>query len=541
MDCSVSIKTYSDGELGLNTSLACGYDTEIIFNTELNCCINPRITNIPDLNRCTGDTIAFSISSNIPGNVSYSWTVISADPGITGQNNGFGPTFLQTLENLEAFDQNITYQIDASADFCSAEPVIFTITVRPKPRTTMSLISPNVICSGEQIELQFNSQGLSPYFVFISANGSLLDTLLLQNETESIILTPEVSTQYVAVGFSDQNCIGEASGLVNITVLPNPEVNLNTVICAGESFQIGDLSFDSPGQYSVTIPAGSTNGCDSTVNLVLGVSQPQTFDLDTFICIDEVFVFGGDTFTTSGIYPFIFEDQYGCDSTISINLTIDNETTNETMQTICNGSSVIFKGQEYSETGIFTDTTFLGGGCFIVDVLNLNVLPAIVVENLTINPDNGNGTGAVFLDMAGGTPPYTFLWSNGATTESITDLASGEYTVGVQDDLGCTAEFVFNVPLGTATKEESALMRQIRIFPNPVPLDQSLIVEYMAEKQDQSVQVSLIDIFGRVVFKQTALHAGQKTSLNPNSASAGIYFVRVEKEGVMITQKVVIQ
>lgn len=46
---------------------------------------------------------------------------------------------------------------------------------------------------------------------------------------------------------------------------------------------------------------------------------------------------------------------------------------------------------------------------------------------------NSTGNGAINLSVFGGLPPYTYAWSNGATTEDLEDLASGTYTVTVTD------------------------------------------------------------------------------------------------------------
>ncbi len=58
-------------------------------------------------------------------------------------------------------------------------------------------------------------------------------------------------------------------------------------------------------------------------------------------------------------------------------------------------------------------------------------------------PDN---TGSIFLTVEGGTPPYQFLWSNGASTQNLIDVPVGIYTVRVNDATGCivklTAEII---------------------------------------------------------------------------------------------------
>ncbi len=51
---------------------------------------------------------------------------------------------------------------------------------------------------------------------------------------------------------------------------------------------------------------------------------------------------------------------------------------------------------------------------------------------------NGGNSGSIRADIANGTPPYTYIWSTGATTETVNDLPAGMYSVTVTDAAGCT-------------------------------------------------------------------------------------------------------
>ena len=62
----------------------------------------------------------------------------------------------------------------------------------------------------------------------------------------------------------------------------------------------------------------------------------------------------------------------------------------------------------------------------------------IAGTNMLIHPDCFNGTnGSVSVMVVGGTAPYRYLWSNGATTAEISNLSSGNYAVTVTDALDC--------------------------------------------------------------------------------------------------------
>lgn len=63
---------------------------------------------------------------------------------------------------------------------------------------------------------------------------------------------------------------------------------------------------------------------------------------------------------------------------------------------------------------------------------------------------NSSATGAISISLNNGTAPFTFLWSDGATTEDRTNLYAGSYTVTVTDSNGCTREKSFNVNEPTA-------------------------------------------------------------------------------------------
>jgi hypothetical protein len=89
--------------------------------------------------------------------------------------------------------------------------------------------------------------------------------------------------------------------------------------------------------------------------------------------------------------------------------------------------------------GTYMDTITDAHGCSIVSSYILNPPSANIVLTWYITDVrcSGGSTGHILLSPAGGTPPYTYHWSTGATSDSVTALAAGSYCVSVADHNGC--------------------------------------------------------------------------------------------------------
>ncbi len=56
----------------------------------------------------------------------------------------------------------------------------------------------------------------------------------------------------------------------------------------------------------------------------------------------------------------------------------------------------------------------------------------------TVNENCGQANGEITVFISGGELPYTFDWSNGETTQNLTDLSAGTYTCEISDNSGCS-------------------------------------------------------------------------------------------------------
>ncbi len=139
-----------------------------------------------------------------------------------------------------------------------------------------------------------------------------------------------------------------------------------------------------------------------------------------------------------------------------------------------------------------TDTN----GCSATDAIN--IAPGLNVIALTTKPSSSTAPdGRIDLLVSGGQAPISLHWSNGATTEDVTGLTSGIYTVTVVDGNGCSK--VLTVPLITVGAQEEQLVKLARIHPNPV---QTMLTVQIENQAGIDINLELCDISGRVLAQQ---------------------------------------
>ncbi|MCB0754336.1 MAG: gliding motility-associated C-terminal domain-containing protein, partial [Flavobacteriales bacterium] len=105
-------------------------------------------------------------------------------------------------------------------------------------------------------------------------------------------------------------------------------------------------------------------------------------------------------------------------------------------------------GESY-DPGVVTETTCFrrcarNNGCepWIGEsnIITITIQNALSIECSSISGDCGNGNAAsASVEVLDGTGPFTYEWSNGATTQTIENLEEGTYTVTVTDANGCSA------------------------------------------------------------------------------------------------------
>jgi hypothetical protein len=118
--------------------------------------------------------------------------------------------------------------------------------------------------------------------------------------------------------------------------------------------------------------------------------------------------------------------------------------------------------------GIYTITVTDSKGC-ITSTTDTVKQPALSKDSITKFTNitcNGSTNGAVTDSAYGGTAPYTYAWSNGATTSSLTNLTAGTYTVTSKDANGCTANKSVTVTQPSAIRDSVVTQTNVSCFGN---------------------------------------------------------------------------
>jgi len=357
--------------------------------------------------------------------------------------------------------------------------------------------------SNNNVSINLNPNGsgdISSFTTFNASSNTEIATIIVTPElnnctgipiTFNITVNPldDASFTYTSQDF----CLNEVNpsptvttlgGTMSYTILGGGPMNLIS------STGIINLALSSAGTYDITYSTNGNcpNSSTQTINLfdtpVLTATNPTLCLNSNSLNLDgTVNPFGGNysglniqnnTFNTSGValgtysYSYIYLDPNGCSETAVGSITVNDVptislvTTNATCSgnngaidaTITSGIGISTlswsSGQTTEDINTLTPNNYYltatdNNGCYAMEVATVSSSEITLSGNVTDNLCPNLLEGTIDLTVIGSTGPYIYYWSNGETTEDISNLATGQYEVFVTDQSNCTSTMSFNV------------------------------------------------------------------------------------------------
>lgn len=386
---------------------------------------------------------------------SYNWTAPSTGTGdvtfytaVNKANNPSGDSndsiFHQTYIITQAVAIPPTVVASNDTSICSGKSAQLNATVSNAQGTVTYVWSPatNLSCTNCQNPTASPTANTKYYVTATGTNGSAVD---------SVIVTVNQAPTAAITGVSAV-CLGDS---VTLVASNGSSYTWNQGLGTGSTKNVSPASNTA---YSVTV--SSAAGCTAVASKSVDVKQPSSETLFRSICSSGSFFFNGQNITQQGLYKDTLVNAAGCDSFVTLNLSVKSVVIDTLNKSLCDGESFVFKGIARDTTGEFRDTATALGGCDSITVLLLTVnkkpiADAGIDKTLFVGCSVGSAMLGGSPTASGGKAPYTFDWlpTTGLNFSQIANplvsniSASTIYTVLVTDVNNCTASAQASVGL----------------------------------------------------------------------------------------------
>lgn len=344
------------------------------------------------------------------GSYTYLWTNFAATQSISGLSGGLYRVIITDANGCQHRDsvfvsepQPLVVTLATSNISCSGgNNGLITATVTGGTGAYTYAWTPNV-SSGPTV----TGATAGTYSVIVTDANGCTGTATT-TVTQPQVLTASVSTTNVT-------CYGDSNGTINISVAGGSGVY--TYTWSPNVSTTSSLSNAAPGTYVVTV--ADANGCSLVESIV--ITQPASPIIVTNI-VHEVTCFNGNdgsilVLASGGTGSFTYQWASG-----------------QTTQYIT-GLSM---SSPFASSTLFTVTVTDANGCILVVTDTLRS-PSAITSSIagTDVTCAGASNGSAILTVNGGRTPYTYLWSNLATTKDLSNVPGAAYTVIITDSSGC--------------------------------------------------------------------------------------------------------
>ena len=344
----------------------------------------------------------------------------------------------------------------------------------------------------------------------------LIDEVEQTAFTDSLHWTTKLSIGKHSILMIVKDEDGEADSLLTSFVIQKEFTTIYDTVCLGDSILFNGQYYYQTGIYTDTLH--TIFDCDSIVTLHLLVNNTSdTTIYDTICVVDLPYQSHGFNVFVGGFYSRVIKNSVGCDSTITLYLTVNDTAMQEIIANICEGEAYTEHDFNETKTGIYTKILRTDFGCDSTLILNLTVNPKPNIEIVVLS-NNLCEKDVALLQVV--TNADSLLWSTGDTMRNIAVSATGLYSVSAM--LGDCKAY---------QEQEIEIICPCSLFlPNFFsPNGDGINDEYIPQVTEELNSFSMViySRWGNVVFRTEEFRAWDGKH-NGRDASAGVYFCVVE-------------
>ena len=226
----------------------------------------------------------------------------------------------------------------------------------------------------------------------------------------------------------------DSTHCVKISIKPKAFSTVDKSICKGDFFEFNKKKYLTAGTYKDVLIA--QNGCDSIVTINLSITPIDSVNVKEFVCENSSYIIGNQTLKNAGIYKIKLKDQQtGCDSIVVLDLKVIPSRGFSGKKTICEGETFKFATQTLSKAGFYEEKLKNINGCDSIVDMTLTVIATPKVKITSVK--NAFCKDEKLVLTANSTATNNFTWSNGDNSKTISISKSGVYKVSIEGTQGC--------------------------------------------------------------------------------------------------------
>lgn len=294
-----------------------------------------------------------------------------------------------------------------------------------------------------------------------------------------------------------------------------------------DSLVINGQTFFNSGNYFQSFR--DSTGCDSTITLQLTINKSDNVSYNIQAC--DSFQFNGTSYFASGNYDFFYTNSSGCDSIEHLNLTINNSSVTNISATEC--TQYIFGNNILTTSGIYQDTLITSASCDSIVILSLTINgpDTSVIQNGATLTANTSGLNYVWLYCDSN---YQFI--PGATNQSFTPTANGSYALLIFNSFCMDTSSCYSIT--NVGFPENNFDNYFSVYPNPFKDEIKIVRKNPA---NSNFEIELYNLLGQIMNVEFDEIDSEKTEINFSTSEIppGIYQLKCTSKSGTLIRKIV--